>query len=192
MERFVHVLVLVQINFAQDRDRWWTLVSAVMNLRVPWNAGNFLTSCKPVSCSGRALHHGVSKEQINFEAYCSFNAVSILSAVVSRLKVANRNWLTRFPVSQTVEQKPNYASSRRINEDALTVVSSGLQMVGFYLYVTSSATTGIHLKCRNHRWQSNYCSVFKRSSSSAAYAAVGADDAGVLTRKRNDFSVSTI
>ena len=26
-----------------------------------WNAGNFLTSCKPVSCSGRTLHHGVSK-----------------------------------------------------------------------------------------------------------------------------------
>jgi len=38
-----------------------TLVSAVMNLRVPWNAGNSLTSCKPVSCSRRALHHGVSK-----------------------------------------------------------------------------------------------------------------------------------
>jgi hypothetical protein len=23
------------IDVAQDRDRWWTLVSAVMNLRVP-------------------------------------------------------------------------------------------------------------------------------------------------------------
>jgi len=40
---------------------WRTLVSAVMNLRVPWNAGNFLTSCKPVSFSRRILHHGVSK-----------------------------------------------------------------------------------------------------------------------------------
>jgi len=49
------------IGMAQDRDRWLTLVSAVMNLRVPWNAGNFLTSCKPVSCSRRTLHHGVSK-----------------------------------------------------------------------------------------------------------------------------------
>jgi len=29
--------------------------------QVPWNAGNFLTSCKPVSFSRRTLHHGVSK-----------------------------------------------------------------------------------------------------------------------------------
>jgi len=49
------------IGLAQDRDRWRTLVSAVMNLRVLRNAGNFLTSCKPVSFSSRTLHHGVSK-----------------------------------------------------------------------------------------------------------------------------------
>ena len=49
------------IGLAQDRDRRRTLVSAVMNLRVPWNAGNFLTSCKPVSFSRRTLHHGVRK-----------------------------------------------------------------------------------------------------------------------------------
>ena len=49
------------IGLAQDRNRWWTLVSAVMNLRVPWNAGNFLTSCKPVSFSRRTLHRGVRK-----------------------------------------------------------------------------------------------------------------------------------
>jgi hypothetical protein len=43
-----------------DRDRGRTLVNVVMKLRAPYNAGNFLTSCKPVSFSSRTLLHGVT------------------------------------------------------------------------------------------------------------------------------------
>jgi hypothetical protein len=34
------------MELAQDRERWRVLVSTVINLRVPKNAGNFLTSCR--------------------------------------------------------------------------------------------------------------------------------------------------
>jgi hypothetical protein len=68
------------IGLAQDR--WRALVSAVRNLRVPQNAGNLLTSWKPVSFSRRTLLHGVSKYN-NMVAVKQFSFPVILMAVTS-------------------------------------------------------------------------------------------------------------
>jgi hypothetical protein len=47
------------IALVEDRDRRRALVKREMNLRVLWNAGNFLTSWGPISFSERTLLRGV-------------------------------------------------------------------------------------------------------------------------------------
>jgi hypothetical protein len=49
------------IHLAQDRDQLRAIANTLMNLRVSYKAGNFLTSWLIISFSRWTLHHGVSQ-----------------------------------------------------------------------------------------------------------------------------------
>jgi hypothetical protein len=52
--------VMDWIDLAQDRDQWMALVNTVMNLRVSYNYGKFLSSCTIGGFSRRAQLHEVT------------------------------------------------------------------------------------------------------------------------------------
>ena len=63
------------IFLAQDRDKCWALVNAVMNLWFVLNAGKFLTGCRKNSFSRRTLPRGVSQLICLFVWLLSLNQI---------------------------------------------------------------------------------------------------------------------
>jgi hypothetical protein len=55
-------------TFTDDRDQWRVLVNMVINLQVPSNTGNFLTSQVIISFTRKFLLHGVSFKKLNFHS----------------------------------------------------------------------------------------------------------------------------
>jgi len=94
-----HFKLTYEINNINLLNGWRTLVSSVMNFRVPCNAGNFLTTCKPVSFSRRTLHHGVSKHI----EYVTGNRSSRVSNCRSaeNLKLETCHFVLGFPVPKS-------------------------------------------------------------------------------------------
>jgi hypothetical protein len=57
------------IALVQDRDRWWALMNMAKELRVPYKAGNVLTSQVTVRFSRRTVHRALNLYANQFVTY---------------------------------------------------------------------------------------------------------------------------
>jgi hypothetical protein len=67
------------IELVQDRKRWWALVNAVKNLRVPYDSGNCFNTWETVRFSGRLC-------SMELLLYFPFHPLQVRSTRCSRAK----------------------------------------------------------------------------------------------------------
>ena len=140
------------IGLAQDRDWWQTLVSAVMNLRVPWNAGN-LTSCKPVSFARRTLHHGVSNYIFEVHRLLKLYKASVVREILRTTSLGDRDIWPLLPHRTAME-----LNTHIVHTALLKVVQISLKSHNFFFqWGQNKILEDVHV--------SYYCGIGKRKGS---------------------------
>ena len=111
-------------ELAQDRNRWRTLVNALMHFLVAINAAIFLTSWEPVSFAGRTLLHGVSYQWNSF--LFLFN-ISFFGAFVTELRIGtiSRNCLSACLSVRTEQSASCWTDFREVSYFGFVLVICG-------------------------------------------------------------------